>query len=470
MAERLERPGARRHQQHAHRRHQRGQARRPREGRAERQRYGRHPADHDQQRGHPLELPRVLAQDDQLGDDAGRDRQRSYDARRHAALHDHRDPRTGQSGRERRQLRHVVGVEDPGRLAERHGDRQERAADRDDPAGPRIVAPHARQHRHADAGHQREAEQPAGLAAKAVVEQAQHAGVAAEGSAAAATPAGAAASGRALLPGQPAEAVVAEDQRPDAVVRRARDPGPVGGRSQPDQHRPGQPDDGHRRAAETELAKCGKSPARSDPQPRRGQSRHDQQGRAHLRLEPEADGHARPHDPARAPVLERSHHEPERGRDAQHEQRVGVVVPRDRDGHRRQREHEPGAEAGGAAEAPARQVIDQRDAAHAHQRLRHQHAPGAEAERPHRQGLDPECERRLVDGHDTTAVERPEQERVPALAHRANGRAVVLVREAVAAERPEVEHPGQHQQGGQLGPRPAERTRPEARAPGYRAG
>ena len=116
---------------------------------------------------------------------------------------------------------------------------------------------------------------------------------------------------------------------------------------------------------------------------------------------------------------------------------------------RREREHRPGDEAGRAAERPAHQVVGQPDGRDAHQRLRHEHAPRAEAEHARGQRLDPQRERRLVDGHHARRVERAVQERVPAGAHRAHGGAVVLVGEAVAAERPQVQHGREREQHGE---------------------
>jgi hypothetical protein len=87
----------------------------------------------------------------------------------------------------------------------------------------------------------------------------------------------------------------------------------------------------------------------------------------------------------------------------------------------------------------ARQVVDQRDRRDAHERLGHQDAPRVKAEDPGRQRLDPERERRLVHRHQPARVERVVEEVVPARAHRAHGRAVVLVRPPVAVERPEVQ-------------------------------
>ena len=136
------------------------------------------------------------------------------------------------------------------------------------------------------------------------------------------------------------------------------------------------------------------------------------------------------------PSSSAAHDAPQRGDGAEDQQRVRVVVARDRDRDRREREHEPGDEPARAAEAPAHEVVDERDRRDAHQRLRHEHAQRVEAEHLHRQRLDPEGERRLVDGHHARGVERPVQERVPARAHRAHGGAVVLVGAAVAARAP----------------------------------
>ena len=71
---------------------------------------------------------------------------------------------------------------------------------------------------------------------------------------------------------------------------------------------------------------------------------------------PTAD--TREHQPARAPLLERPHRAPQGRHAAQHQQRVGVVVTRDRDGHRREREDEAADEAADPPEAPAHQVIE----------------------------------------------------------------------------------------------------------------
>ena len=193
------------------------------------------------------------------------------------------------------------------------------------------------------------------------------------------------------------------------------------------------------------------APGRSGPHPGGDESGHDQQRSGHLRLEAEPDRDAGQHHPTRAPVLEPAHHGPHGGSAAERQQRVRVVMARDRDRDRREHKRQAGDEAGHAAEPPAHQVVDQRHRRDAHRRLRHEQAPRAEAEHARGQRLDPQRQRRLVDGHHAGCVERAVQEGVPAGAHRAYSGAVVLVGEAVAVERPQVEDAGQHEQSGQLG-------------------
>ncbi len=353
-------------------------------------------------------------------------------------------------------------MEDALGAAEGDRHRQAHAADREQPAGARVGALEAGDDEHADPSRDGGTEQPPGLAAERLVEQPHGPGLAAEHAAGATAARAAAAPRSAVLAEEPSEAVVAEDQRPDAVVARARHPRTVGGRGQPDQDRPGQPDRGHRRATRGEAADGGRAAAGRDPQIRGDQRRHHEQRRRHLGLEAEADGDSRTDDPPRPPVLEPAHHEPQRGGAAQHEQRVGIVVAEDGDGHRGEHQRQPGDEARGAAEAPVRRVVGERDGPDAHQRLRDEHAPGAEAERARGQRLHPEGERRLVDGHHSSRVERAIQERVPARAHRAHGGAVVLVGEAVAIERPQVEHARGDEQHGELGAREREGRGPDA--------
>ena len=402
-------------------------------------------AGYDQHGDQPRQRVRIVVQDHDLGDHSASDRERCGDPGEQVATREPDHARADQRGEERRELAHVVRVKDARSEAERDRRGQRRAADGEHPAGHGVAAPQARRDDQRDARDQREPEQPAGLPAERLVEQPQHAGVAAER--ATATAAHAAAARPAGLAVEPAEAVVAEDQRPDAVVRRARDPRTRGRRGQRHQQRPGTADHRHGRAAPEQPAPA---IARRGPQPRHRHRRHDEQRRAHLGLEPETDGRAREHQPAHAPIVKTADQRPQRQHDAQHEQHVRVVVARDRDRDRRQRQHGAGHEPARAAEAPPREVIDEADRRDAHQRLRHEHAPGAEAEYTHGERLGPQRRRRLVDGHHPRRVERSIQERVPARGHRAHRARVVRVRHAVRRERPQVEHARQHEQAHEL--------------------
>ena len=327
------------------------------------------------------------------------------------------------------------------------GGREEGAADGEQPAGARVGAAQAAGEEDRDGGDEREAEQPAGLPAEGFVEEAQRAGRAAEDVGAAER------LGSAALAFDAAEAVVSKDQREDRVVRGARDPGAVGGGRQFDEQRPGAADEQHRAAAGEQLAQGAQTAARRDPQPGGGDPGDDGEGDQHLGLEPEADADTGEDEPAGATrPFEGAQGAPEGGDAAEDQQGVGVVVARDRDGDRGQREHEPGDESCRAPEAAAGEVVDEQDGRDAHQGLRREDRDGVEAEQLDRGGLDPQRERGLVDGHDAAGVEGSEQEVVPALAHRAHGAAVVEVGPAVAAETPEVQESGEQRERDGLGP------------------
>ena len=260
----------------------------------------------------------------------------------------------------------------------------------------------------------------------------------------------AAPAGTAGLTGEAAEAVVAEDERPDRVVVGARDVRAVGRGREGHEQRPDPADDDQRGEAREQLAQRREVAAGGDPQVRGGQRGHHEQRGAHLRLEPEPDHRAGEDEPARAPVLQRADDGPERHDGAQQDDGVRVVVPEDRDGRRRDGERETGDEAADAAEAAARQVPGEPDGGDAHDRLGHEDRPRGQAEGARGQRLHPQRERRLVHRHDAGWIEGAEEEVVPALRHRADGCAVVVVRPAVRVERPEVQGGGQREQQEQL--------------------
>ncbi len=151
------------------------------------------------------------------------------------------------------------------------------------------------------------------------------------------------------------------------------------------------------RPPDEQLAQRAQPAARRHVQVGERDARDDAKRDEHLRLKAQPDADAGQHEPARASVFERAHREPQRRDAAEDQQHVGVVVARDRDRDRRQRQRQPGDEAAEAAEAPPHEVVDQRDARDAHQRLRHEHAQRVVAEHANRQRLHPQVERRLVD-------------------------------------------------------------------------
>ncbi len=284
-------------------------------------------------------------------------------------------------------------MEDAARATERDRRHEERAADGDEPSGAGIVAAQPGPDKH----HQRR--RPGRSPGASPPDRPAPAFSSRSGPASPPKttdpppgpppPVPPAARRAAVLPEQATEAVVAEDQRPDAVVVGARDPRAVGGRRQPHEYGPGETDGGHRGATDRQLASGDRPAARSDPHPGGDDARHDHERCRHLRLEAEPDGHARPHEPAGTSVLEPADEEPQRRDGAQHQQRVGVVVPRDRDGDRRGRQSEATRESGCTTEAAADEVLGQHDAADAHQRLRREQAPRREAEHPRRRAPGP---------------------------------------------------------------------------------
>ncbi len=220
-------------------------------------------------------------------------------------------------------------------------------------------------------------------------------------------------------PTDPPEPVVAEDQRPDAVVRRARDPRAIRRRRQRHEQRPSAADDDHRGTAGQQLAHGDQAPARRDPQPRRGDApgrpsaRRPSSSRSpcpRRRRTRRASASARPAARARGTTTRR--------RSTARAARRGCCGARPRPSIGVSTSTSP-------AEKPATRpnmrrvdVVGQAGARDAHERLRHEHALRAVAERPHRQRLHPQRQRRLVDGHHPALVEGPVEERVPARAHR----------------------------------------------------
>ena len=113
--------------------------------------HGRHRAADEQDGGQPRELTGELVQHEQLGRHPGGQRQRPRRCRRHDGRERNQpDPGADEHRREGRQLRDVVGMEDPLGEAEGDGGREEHPAGGDQPAGAGVRAPQARDHRQGD--------------------------------------------------------------------------------------------------------------------------------------------------------------------------------------------------------------------------------------------------------------------------------------------------------------------------------
>ena len=207
-------------------------------------------------------------------------------------------PDPGQRRRRRGDGRHVVGVHDPAGDAEHHGAQDEPATEPEQEGELQAVAPSPGDDQRRAAAEQGQRQEPAALVAHRAREQPERAGRAAGQDAEAAR------RRAALLAGQPAEAVVLEQQPEGAVVRRARDPGPVGRGRQRDGGDPEAAADQQHAAGGGQVAELPPQAARREPDVRRGQPRHDQQRERHLGLEGQPDERGAAEQPAQAPRLD----------------------------------------------------------------------------------------------------------------------------------------------------------------------
>ena len=231
----------------------------------------------------------------------------------------------------------------------------------------------------------------------------------------------------------------------------------------------GRHEDGTSSTIATHQAKLATNTTRGDdqlahpaPEPRgRGDQVHEAERRQHehrlqhLGEEAEADHGEADVQPLAAGVLERPGDAVGAERQHQHEHRVGVVEPEHQRGHRGQRQHRAGEQAGAGAEPPLDGGVQHADAGDAHQRLGHEDAPRRQAEDADREAHDPQRGRRLVDGDEVAGVARSEEQRLPALRTGLRRGGVERVGPPGGAEAPQVEHRGGRQQREQRGTGPA---------------
>ena len=109
-----------------------------------------------------------------------------------------------------------------------------------------------------------------------------------------------------FVAGQPAEAVVAEDQIPERVVLRAADVRTVRRGNELDRRHPPSGRDDHGRAARGELPDPPAQRRRSRDEIHEREAGHDEERLEHLGQEAEADERADEHEPSRPAVLQRA--------------------------------------------------------------------------------------------------------------------------------------------------------------------
>ena len=277
-----------------------------------------------------------------------------------------------------------------------------------------------------------------------------------------------------LVAGDPAEAVVAEDEVQDVVVLRTADVRAVGGRCQDHGGHPpaGRDERGH--------AHHGDLPHPPPPSGRRreqvddGHHREDQEGLHHLGDEAESHQRTGEDEPLRLRPLEAARGGVEGAREQQGEHGVGIVVAEHERRHRRERDHGAPEDRSLRAEPAPDGQVDKADGCHALERLRRQHAPRVEPEDAGRDLHRPEEGRRLVDGDEIGRVGGPEEERLPALGARLHGRGVEGVAPPARPEVPQVEDGGGGEQREECGPHPGRvallAPHEASHAPGPRAG
>ena len=221
-----------------------------------------------------------------------------------------------------------------------------------------------------------------------------------------------------LVPGEPAEAVVAEDQAEDAVVLRAAYVRPARGGPERDGGDPPARGDDERSSGCEQLTD-------STPERRRGcdeidesEARDDEERLQHLREEGQADEGADEEEPTGRGALERPRERIRGGDEHEGEQRVRVVEPEHEGRDRGERENEAREQAGARAEPAPHGRVQETDRGHAFEGLRGQDAPRVDAEQACGEVHHPERRGRLVDGDEVGGVERAEEERLPALRRR----------------------------------------------------
>src|ERR1039458_3365584 len=175
-----------------------------------------------------------------------------------------------------------------------------------------------------------------------------------------------------------------------------------------------------------------------------GDAGDDEIGGECLRVERERDENRRHEQGAQPPGLGRAQRRPAGKRHRQDQQRVEVVVARDRDERRESGERQRARARGERAVALAHDQVQRRHGHDSRDRVRQEQAQRRKPEHLCARCLHPQPQWRLVDRNETGRVSRDKQEVVPRPQHRLHAGGVVDVRIPVLAERPGVEQGGEH--------------------------
>jgi hypothetical protein len=170
----------------------------------------------------------------------------------------------------------------------------------------------------------------------------------------------------------------------------------------------------------------GDGSARPREAERQGQHRSQHQRSSHLDVEADADrGHrgAEYREPAGFGC---PHPEPHAGEQHEDQTALGIVGTVDGDIDRAERKRQRGDSPGRSAPIFPHQNVNQQDRGQSRHHLDEQDRKRGKTKQLGAGDLQPDRDRRLVDGNKTCGVERIEEKIVPALQHAAHARGVVL--------------------------------------------
>ena len=251
------------------------------------------------------------------------------------------------------------------------------------------------------------------------------------------------------VPDEALQAVVVKGQLQHRIAPAAADEGPAVLRRQVVGERPGERHRDQHRERRRRMSQAPTHRDRRSEDVDEEKTWRDHQRRQHLDVVADAEERRRQQEKPPAAALGGEAQGPGREQQDQDETALGVGGAIDGDADGCQRQKEGGEQSRCRAETAPDEVEQQDDRGNSLDDLRQQHAQTAEAENPRARRLDPEGERRLVEGHEAAGIEGVEEEVVPALQHAADAGAVIFVAEAVLVEVPAAQQDGEQDDAGE---------------------